>query len=452
MSFLENICLFSPDENEITKWLNNINTSSEQINKAINIIKKDLENPNCEKRDESEKRLEQLIETATLFEKYKIILSQKKENESSESYKNLKDLFNAVSLNVDKLDKLNSEIRRFMNNVRNKVNLIIENKIEIKKEVIIDKEEGNKNIEKLFNKYFSKKGVQNRWEINSIEFTKKLYNAIDRWEINQSEKQKILQHWYYLAFKSETKSKEWKKWIENIKKYENRWRNIFYNELKDVIKSKETAQNLFLLSWIEWNWKDQPKNSFGASWWFQILLSTAKNVIPWTAEKDLHDPIKSAKIAAKYIKILITNEKEKNPDLDENNIIQKAITKYNWNFSSRLLDSKKKDISKTIYELFKDLNWIKTLINKKDSKTNTIKQIKDKLDQVHDKYYKHSWDWNWTFSWTSHFWILEKNTISKQSVVKWINNYLKSILKQQDMYPIQFNAINKLYNEQKKAN
>ena len=390
-------CPLTDTKANILKDLSDFNnTKSKSILNSIKKIKINLEKNNtCETRKLSEKQIEQLKRLEKLYKNFK-------ENKHTDlANKRIEKLFWINNINIKKLK-----------------------------------------IHKLFKKYFWNKEIKNRWDINSLEFMKKLYNAIDRWEINQIQKQKILQYWYYLAFKSEIKSIEWKKWIENIKKYEKQWKDIFYNELKNVL-TEENTKNLFLLSWVEWNGQDQSKNPFGAIWWFQILLSTAKSIDKSITEKDLHDPIKSAKIAAKYIKILIEKEKNNNPNLDEINIIKKAITKYNWNFSSRLLESKRTNIDKTIFELFKNLNWIKTKINNYKS----IDEIKEKLKYIHKKYFKPKKNKN-----SFHFWILEEKEITKEKIVNWINRYIKQILKQQSMYPIQFNAIKKVYNDTKKAN
>jgi len=479
MGIFENMCFYSTDESDIIRWLNEINTLSEEINRSIELVKDDLLEPNCQKRDKSEKRLKQLRETAELFEKYNVILSQKKDNESSESYKNLKVLFNAVSLNVDMLDLLNHEIKKFMSNVKNEIGLIITKKevkpisinelfasikpkyskkteysIETKyskteesniKEQNIEKIEIS--IEELFKKYYWDKPVTNRWEINSIFFTKNLYFAVDRWEISLEQKQEIIEYWYQEAFKKEIQFWDGKKGIKNIKKYEKRWKEIFYQELKTVIVSRKKAESLFLLSWVEWNWLDQKMNDFWAIWPFQIQLSTWKGQIRWTTKKNLHNYIHSAKVSAKFIKKLIIKIKKQNPNYNDDELISNAITKYNWAFSNRLLENKKTDVNNTIYDLYKDLNWIKVLINNKNVKTDTILKIREKLLNTHNKYYKHEGDWNWSFPWTSHFWILEKNITSWKQVIKWIDYYLKTILKQQDMYALQFNAINNVYNK-----
>lgn len=442
MDLFKNICLKSTNENDIASWLNNIKTSSEEINKAIKLVKKELEDPNCKKRDEAEKRLNQLIETASLYKEYLKILSNKKKIETSKSYENLEKLFNAVSLNIDNLWLLNSEIKRFMNDVKNKVNLILTQvkKIKPKKENNKIEIKEKKSISELFKKYYWDKPVYSRWSINSISFLKKLYFAIDRNEIDFKKKREILEYWYIKAFKHEIKFWKWKEWIENIRRYELTSKKIFLKTFKNVL-SPSKAEKLFLLQWVEWNWLIKDENSFWAIWMYQILLSTSKMIKPWTTKSDLKDPKISTEIASEYLKRLIISEKKKNPNASENQLISKAITRYNWGFTSRLKDTINISTDEKMYNIFRWLNFVNYKIknNKYKDKDEIIRELK----LIRNKYYSKKW----LNKFKSHFWILDKKNPNKKSISKWIDNYIKTILKQQDMYAIQFNAINKVYNK-----
>lgn len=325
------------------------------------------------------------------------------------------------------------------------------NKTEKEERLFIKKIENDrrKNIQNLFTKYYWNKTVNSRKDINSLEFTKKLNNAFYRKEISLEIKKQILEYGFEKAYEKEIKFWDWKKWFKNIKKYEKIWKNIFYNELKNIIKSKEKAESLFLISWIESNWQDKKENPYWAIWRFQILLKTAKWVFPSTTTEDLHNPIKSAKIAAKYLKKLIIEIKSKNPKYNDEQLISDAITKYNWWLIRNFKEIHKKNIKKTLYDIYKELFYIKSnLFNNSKSQYKNINNIIKILKNVRNKFFSKKSIENWK----KHFWIFEYNNPTKKDISEWIERYLTKIIIQQDMYSIQFNAINKLYKKIKKAN
>ena len=165
---------------------------------------------------------------------------------------------------------------------------------------------------------------------------------------------------------------------------------------------------------------------------FQILHSTAllfdKNI---TEEELLNNPIKSAKIAAKYIKQLIKTEKNKDNTLTDDELIKIAITKYNWGLSARFNSKNKTDIFKTIYLIYKELIYIKSRSKESiDSIIELIIETEKKFFNI-DRLEK----------WKSNFRILEHKNPTKEDINNWIDRYIEKILKQQAHYPIQFNAI-----------
>jgi len=323
-------------------------------------------------------------------------------------------------------------LKKFLNlniNTKNKIksNLKIKSNIN-KKEYFSEKTINN------FKKYFWNLEIKSRKDINNMDFIKKLYWAIDRGEITIEDYKKILEYWYYLAFKKEIESPNWKKWLQNILKYEQKWRNIFKNNLKWIISSNK-AKNLFLLSWIESNWLPKNKNRAWAIWYFQILLSTARKYDKNITVKQLqYNPIKSADISSRYLRDIIKNEvKYWKTDQEK---IATALTIYNWNFIKRFKDKYRMNFQKTLYLLYKELSFIYHL-------NISWKEKIKKLKNTHRKFM------NTNYKWKSHFWILEKHTSNKIIINKWIKNYLNIILRQQTMYPIQFNAFKKVYEEKK---
>lgn len=405
------------NKEEILESIRNSDTfplSKKYLKEKLNKMENNDWKISKEERKIIENQIKNYGNLETKFEKYRKYVKNIYKKEINKNINELHYKFNMINLDNHKIAKLNTELLNYIQFEINELKII-----------------------ELFNKYFDSSKITGRQDINSVKYMKILYNAIYNKEITRKERIKILEYWYYIAFKKEINTSKWRKWLENIIKYQKRWGDIFYKNLKNVIKNKEIAKNIFLLSWVEWNWLNQEKNNYWAEWWFQILFSTAKKY--WAKKnEDLYDPIKSAEIASKYLSDLIKIEKEKYPNLDINEIINKSITKYNWNFTERLNKKYREDIDNTIYLLYKELNRIKK-----------IKDKKDKLQEIHDKFFINDLDWNSYFPWKSHFSILEKQIIDNKQIDKWIDNYIKTILKQQNMYPIQFNAFKKLYEEKK---
>ncbi len=308
----------------------------------------------------------------------------------------------------------------------------------------------NIKITSLLEKYLKIIDIKDRWDINNYSFLKKMMFDYYEWRITIKEFKDILIKGYYYAFKQELKSIRWKKWLENIKKYKTRWQNIFIKEVWPVLNNADNAKDLFLLSWVESNAKPYKKSSSEAQWRFQILLSTANKVDDNTYTiEDLHNPITSAQISAKYLKQIITKIKKENPNknFSDKKLLEIAITRYNWNWSTRLKESFKEknnnDSIKLIYLVFKELNFIKAMVKKWD-----LKKIKTKLQETHDKFFKKHKNIK---SWETHFSILDDinkwKNVTKKEIKNWIEKYTNEILKQQLMYPYQLEAIKELYNE-----
>ncbi len=295
----------------------------------------------------------------------------------------------------------------------------------------------------LFEKYFPKtEKITWRQDV----FVERLYFAHHDWKIELSDIDGILEYAYKVAFKKELNTPLWKEWFQNLRKYESIWKNIFERGLWDVVESKEARENLFLLCWVESNCLPKKKlNSYWAWWYFQILYGMARKY--WAEKKsDLNDFEKSANIAARYIKDLIEKIKQEHPNFSERKVIERVITRYNWNFSDRLSKRHKENITKTIYGIFKELNFIRS---KKD--WSVAKKI-EKLKEVEQKFFIRPRDRRWSQKWSHHFGILDKvkrGEVTSENITNWITRYIKTILMQQNKYARQYFAAIKFYEENK---
>lgn len=366
-------------------------------------------------------------------------------------------------------------------------NNILPTVLKIKYYHIIDKFNDNI-IEKLLGIYILKsksKEIEDRWDISHPSFQEQLAFGVDRWEIDIQLMKKIIIKWYHHAFKKEFVTNTWKKGLNNLKKYESRWREIFWEILWETIWNRKVAEDLFLLTWVEGNAVPRWSNSKWAVWYFQILPTTAEG--HWMKNiSDLNDPIKSAKIAANYL--LYLYKKADWNSIDEK--IYNSILEYNWGWSKRLQEHKKENINNTILEVSKWLNWCNVKL--RSWKWTVIETINSINYKVHNKNFNASKEIKWEY----HFWILDawkiyqnklwwkkkqilsqynnylilkrddKNIKSwltvkeekecmldqllwKNKITDWIEWYRRTILNQQHMYPEQFIAAKLAYDEMK---
>lgn len=298
------------------------------------------------------------------------------------------------------------------------------------------------------------KEVTWRENIWSIELFKVLINAKKSWEINIDEINIILKLWYEKAFLKEFELPYIKKRVELLKSKSilDSWKDIFWRELWPIIW-REKARDFFLLAYIESIFDPEQVSSAKAVWYFQIIPETGKG-FGMEKEDDLKDPIKSAEIAAKYLRILLLKHLSK----DINSTIRKALTEYNWWFWKRLKD--KTNTKGTILEIWERLLECKANINKEGK---TVKELISELKGIHSEYYiekdtkkesdtkkEDKLDTKKEDKSDTNFFILDNyhknpSAITKEDISKWIDWYITDILKQQYLYPEQFDAVKKAY-------
>lgn len=295
----------------------------------------------------------------------------------------------------------------------------------------------------------------NRSKINDWSHLTQLYDSVDAKRISLADFKQKLNISYIHAFRSEIQSQLWQKGVENINKHASSWKEIFWNILEPIIGDREKAENLFLLSWVEWSGFNHEVNAHGAIGYFQIRLANAKEIQEDITQADLKDPIKSAEISALHLKWSLESILKSAPGISIDNAIEMALLQYNGNFSRRLNEKYRWNIEKTIFYLYKDLNWIKVCAGHKPW-FETIADIQQKLQQVHKKYYA-SWKNGTTgihkdpYSTDTHFRVLDEINSGKlvkiQEVPILISKYIEQVMMQQLMYPRQFHAIKHIYEQ-----
>lgn len=399
-------------------------------------------------------------------------------------------------------------------------------------------------IEKLLMLYQKKSWVSQidgRKSIKESDFVLLLRKAVNEKEISSEIMDKIIKKGYDKAFSVEFSTQIWKKSMENLLEYEDKWSKIFSSELKDLIW-EDNAKKMFLLSFIESNATSNKVSEAWAMGRFQMLPSIAKKYITPEIiieaktkiinefinkvnsdyvnnkskmklkdktkfkkqrdlkiknykeqvealsdndmiEKILQDPIFSAKTAAKYLRELIKDEKSKDWSKKPDDIILKAILKYNWSFSNRLnsvsdiefhvsiwLDElEKKIILKDVksiipkptesqdkttiepLEVKKIIDDLAILLdNRKKRLLSNQVSIKDCMEEIriiHNIFFKSEKAKNGIYN----FQILDdyylyRNFDDKNTIISWIDKYTKTILDQQYMYPEQFASLSDIYN------
>lgn len=375
-----------------------------------------------------------------------LILYEKDLEEIEKSFKAVYFIKELDEIN-ELMEKLWNDLKNVKENILNKISFL-ETKIQILiSSNIIDKEFWENIIKdlrnnlytKLLNYYLEKAKISKitwRQDIWSLEFFKVLIEAKKALEISIEEIDIIIKLWSEQAFLKEFELPYIKARVENLKKdidwktTIDSWKDIFLNELWEIIWN-EKSKELFLLSYLESIFDPESVSPYWAVWYFQLLPWVAKDF--WMKNtNDLKDPIKSAKIAAKYLKYLLW---ESNWDLRE------ALLKYNWWFTNRLLDKNVENAKNNIIEISNRLLYCKSII--KNEKVS-VEELITRITNIHTKYF----DPKTIRDWKYHFRILDDNDkkrVSKDDIEKWIDKYIMDTLKQQYFYPEQFEAVKKAY-------
>lgn len=460
-----------------------------------------------------------------------------------------------IWIKIKRVEKIINKLN--VDNIKNELDIIslllstLKKQIEVHKWDLNSKEYDEKLnkidnllIEKLLMLYQKKawiSQIDGRKSIKESDFVLLLRKAVNEKEITSEVMDKIIKKGYDKAFSVEFSTQIWKKSMENLLEYEDRWSKIFTSELKDLIW-ENNAKKMFLLSFIESNATSNKVSEAWAMGRFQMLPSIAKKYITpemireaktkiinefinkvnsdyvnnkakmklkdktkFKKQKDLkikkykeqvealsdndmiekilQDPIFSAKTAAKYLRELIKEEKNKNGSKDVDDIILRAILKYNWSFSNRLnpvsdieshvsiwLDElEKKIISKDVksnnpksinpqdketlepLEVKKIIDDLAILLDNRKkrllSKDVSIKDWMEEIRIIHNIFFNSEKAKNWIYNFQIlDDYYLHRNVDDKNKIISWIDNYTKSILDQQYMYPEQFASLLEVFN------